>query len=85
MFDKMRYNTDIMSVFLVVRIKGEEKGQESIHTSTTPDPRHTIIMGKWQNTRTHHKQESQEVSPFSASDYKAAMHRQGSIKDKRET
>ena len=32
------------------------------------------------NTRKHHKQESQEVSPFPADDHKAAMNRQESMK-----
>ena len=43
----------------------------------TPDPGHH--MGKWQNTKKHHIQESQEVSPFPAGDHKAAMNRQINI------
>ena len=38
-------------------------------------------MGKSQNTRKNHIQESQEVSPFPAGDHKAAMNRQESIKN----
>ena len=33
-------------------------------------------MGKWQIHKKHHIQESQEVSPFPAADYKVAWHRQ---------
>ena len=33
-------------------------------------------MGKRQNTTKRHIQESQEVSPFPAGDYKSARHRQ---------
>ena len=33
------------------------------------------------NTRKHHIQESQEVTPFPAGDYKAAMNRQDSMAD----
>ena len=33
-------------------------------------------MEKWQNTRKHNTQESQEVSPFPAGDFKAARNRQ---------
>ena len=35
------------------------------------------------NTRKHHKQESQEVSPFSAGDHKAAMKKQESMKNRK--
>ena len=39
-------------------------------------------MGKWQNTRKHHKQKSQEVSSLSADDHKAAKRkRQDSMAD----
>ena len=64
--------------------KEEYKDQELIQSSTTPDLRNH--MGMWQNTRSHHTQESQEVSHFTAGDHKAARNRQGSnYKDKRET
>ena len=46
--------------------KEEGKDQELIQSSITSDPRHH--MGKWQNTKKHHTQESQEVSPFPAGD-----------------
>ena len=36
-------------------------------------------MGKWQKHNKHHKQESQEVRPFQAGDYKTAMNRQESM------
>ena len=55
----------------------EGKDQESIQSSTTPDPRHH--MGKGQNTRKHHTHESQEVSPFPAGEHKSARSRQDSI------
>ena len=38
-------------------------------------------MGKRQNTRKHHIQESQEVSPFSAGDHEVAMNRQDRMTD----
>ena len=37
------------------------------------------------NTRKHHTQESQEVSPFSAGNHKAAMNRQDSTTDTKHT
>ena len=37
--------------------------------------------GNDKNTRKHHTQESQEVSPFQAGDHKAAMNRQDSMTD----
>ena len=37
------------------------------------------------NTRKHHTQESQEVSPFPAGDHKAARNRQDIMTDKNET
>ena len=40
----------------------EDKNQESIKSSTTPDPGHHI--GKLQKHRKHNLQESQAVSPF---------------------
>ena len=55
----------------------EDKDQESIQSSTTPDPRNH--MGKRQNTRKHHTQESQDVSSFPAGDHKAARNGQDSI------
>ena len=55
----------------------EGKNQEPIQSSTTPDPGHR--MGKWQNTGKHNIQESQWVTPFPASDHKAAIIRQDSM------
>ena len=63
-----------MTSFRGYKIKQEGKDQESIQSSTTPDPGHHI--GKGQNTRKYHIQESQEVSPFPAGDHKAAMNRE---------
>ena len=49
--------------------KQEGKDQDSIQSSTTPDP--GLRMGKSdKNTRKHHIQESQEVSPFPIGDHK---------------
>ena len=62
--------------FLLRGVKGC-KNQESLQSTTTPDPGHH--MGKSQNTKKHHIQDSQEVSPFLAGDHKAAMNRQESI------
>ena len=48
------------------------KDQESIQSSTTPDPGYQWESDKL--TVIHHK-ESQEVSPFPAADHKAQMNR----------
>ena len=53
----------------------EGKDQESIQSSTTPDPGHH--MGKWQ--KHNHTQESQEVHPFPASDHKDVRNRQNRL------
>ena len=45
---------------------------------------HLIQDTTWEsdkNTRKHHIQESQEVSPFPAGDHKATMNRQDSMTD----
>ena len=60
---------------LYLHSKEEGKDQESIQSSTEHH------VGKWQNTRKHHIQESQEVSPFPAGDHKAAMNRQDRMTD----
>ena len=57
--------------------KEESKDQESIQSSTTPEPRHEREVDK--NTRKHHTQESQEVSPFPVGDYKAERNRHDGI------
>ena len=60
--------------------KEESKGQESIQSSTIPDPGHH--MGKWQkHKKTSHK-DSQEVSLFQACGHKAAINRQDSMNKK---
>ena len=64
--------------------KEEGKDQESIQSSTYLTPYTIWISGK--NTRKHHTQENQEVSPFPAGDHKAAKNRQDTkSKDKHET
>ena len=60
--------------------KEEGKDQGSIQLNTTPDPGHH--MGSHKNTRKHHIQESQAVSPFLADDHNAARNRQISMTDK---
>ena len=59
------------------KIKSKEDGenQVSIQSNTTPEQGHH--MGMWQNTRKHHKPESQEVSLFTAGDHKDARNSQG--------
>ena len=57
--------------------KEEGNDQESIQSSTTPDPRNH--MGKCLNTRKRHTQESHEVTPFPAGEHNAARNRQDSI------
>ena len=57
--------------------KDEDKDQESIQSSTKPDPGHH--MGKNKNTRRQQILERQEVSTFPAGDHKAARNRQDSI------
>ena len=42
-------------------------------------------MGKRQNTRKHHIQESQKVNPFPAGDHNVARNRQQYDKDKHKT
>ena len=42
-------------------------------------------MGKWQNTRKLHIQESQGVSLFTAGDYKVARNQPDSMTDKHKT
>ena len=53
------------------------KDQESIQSSTTPDPGY-----QWENDTTN---ESQEVSPFPAGDYKAHINRRVQRHSKRKT
>ena len=52
--------------------KKKGKGQESIQSSTTPDPGY-----QWEsdNFTIRHYIESPEVSPFSAGDHKASINR----------
>ena len=52
------------------------KDQESIQSSTTPDPGYH--MGKWQNI-INITNKSQEVRPFPAGDHKIAMNRRESM------
>ena len=67
-----------MYPFYKVLLIGEKEGkaQESIQSSTAPDPGQ--CTGKLQNTRKHHKQENQKVSPFLTDDLDAAINSHGS-------
>ena len=53
------------------------KDHESIQSNATPDQGY--IIGKGQEHKTHHLRDSQEVSPFSVGEYKAARSRQDSM------
>ena len=55
---------DIQANILKSRV--EDKDQESIQSSTIPDPGYQWECDKY--TRKHHIQKSQEVSPFTAGD-----------------
>ena len=54
--------------------KEEVKDKESIQSNTTLTE--NSIWENNKNTRKHHTQESQEVSPFPAGDHKTARNRQ---------
>ena len=58
--------------------KEEGKGQELIQSSTTHNPGHDMVREVDKNTRKHHIQGSQEVSPFPTGDHKAARNRHNS-------
>ena len=66
-----------------LKINKKAKIRNQHHQIPTPDSGHH--MGKLQNTRKRHKQESQEVSPFPAGDHKVTRNRQDSMTDKHET
>ena len=55
----------------------EGKDPESIQLGTIPDLVHQLE--KWRKHKKHNTQESQEASPFPASDHKAARNRQNRI------
>ena len=60
--------------------KEEGKDQELIQSSTNvPHLTRDTIWESYKNTRKHHTQESQEVSPFPVGDHKATRNRQDSI------
>ena len=68
-----------VSIKMLYKSKKDGKDQESIQSSTTPDPGYH--MGKWQQLNITNK--TQEVSPFPACDHKAAMNRHESMKKAR--
>ena len=55
-------NTTTRVKHSTTKSKEEGKDQEPIQSKSTPDQGHR--MGKGQNTRKQHMQETQEVSPF---------------------
>ena len=63
----LSFQTRGFGLFSQYKSKAESRTQKSIHSSTITSPGHP--MGKWQNTRKHHTQESQEISPFPAGDH----------------
>ena len=62
---------------LVLQSKEESIVQESIQSSTTPDP--DTVWESDKNTRKHNTHASQEVSPLKAGDHKAVRNREDSI------
>ena len=69
-------------MYIIYRIKSKKDGkdQETIQSSTTPDPGYH--MGKSQKYNKPHQQD-QEASPFTAVDHKAAMNRRESMRTTR--
>ena len=53
-------------------LKEEGNDQESLQSSTTSDPEYNV--GKYQNTKQHHIQDSQEVSPFPSCNAQTKQH-----------
>ena len=60
----------------LIKSKEEGKDQESIRSNTTPYPRHGKVT---KHTKTHHIQESPEVSHFPAGENKGARNIQDNI------
>ena len=60
----------------------EGKDQESIQSSTTPDPGYN---GKVTTSQLDVTNESQEVSPFPAADHKASINRRTRKQNKKKT
>ena len=60
-------------VFLELQRKREGKDQESIQSSTTPDP--NIIRESDTSTRKYHIREIQEANPYPTDDHKATINR----------
>ena len=58
---------DLFLFFFQYKSKAEGRTQKYIQSSNSTDPRHH--MGKLQNIRKHHTQESQEFGPFPACDH----------------
>ena len=62
-----RFRQEDLVCFPKIKFKAEVKNQKSIKSSTTTY--RDTIYGKVTNTRKHHTQESQEISPFQAGDH----------------
>ena len=59
----------------------KEEGKNQDRYNQIPHPTQETIWVSDKNTRQHHIQESQEVSPFPAGDHKTARNRQDSVTD----
>ena len=69
--DEMMHNATLSGSAPFVKSKQGRKDQESIQSSTTPDPGY-----QWENDKlTDTTNESKEVSPFPAGDHKAQLNR----------
>ena len=71
-----RKSCDVMVIFKV-RKQAQIRNRYNQASHLTQDTRSESDK----NTKKHHIQESQEVSPFPAVDHKAAMNRQDSVTD----
>ena len=72
------------SVIVYIQSKKNGEDQETIQSSTTPNPGYH--MGKYQKYNKHTiniTNKSQEVSPFPAGNHKAAMNRSESMRNTR--
>ena len=76
--DEMPHNATFhqgLHCFLKVKMKAKIRNRYNQLPHLTRD----TIWESDRNTRKHHSQESQDVSPFPAGDHKAARNRQDSI------
>ena len=66
----------------MIKSKKDGKDQESIHSSTTPDPGYQWDLA---TSQLDIKTESQEVSPFPADDHKASIKKHAEKHNKHKT